>query len=879
VSFFAMRAGERRDVWTAFLTLFALIASHALLETARDALFLAKIPATRLPLMFLAIALCSVGLVKLNGVATRQLSTRRALSALTLSAAVITFGFYALGQHLGAWGLYALYIWSGLLATLVLAHFWDLVAERFTITQAKRLYGFIGAGSVLGAIAGSGAASLLARAMHADRLILVAAIGLGLAGLIPLLFAERPNAPQTSEETPRLSETVAYVAQDPYAQRVVVALFLATVCLTLSDYVFKSSIVALVPKAQLGAFLGSVYFAMNVLSLLCQLGLVAWILRRLSLGAALGILPALMVLCGLGIAMTGALAAVIALKAADGSLRYSLHRTTAELLILPFADDGRQRVKAFVDLVGQRGGQVFASLAILAFAAANAPTRAVAVGLTVLASVWLGYAIALRGPYLAVFRARLKASRANQLEHFPELDVASLETLLASFESPNDREVLAALNVLDRERKIHLVPALLLHHPSEQVVVQVLLLLTRSGRRSAVPTVNRIIDHPSPKVRAAVFAALAVLAPNPDQLRQRLLEEPSEEVRATLLVNLLVSGGTLTEERKRQIDELLRSGTAPARVAFAEAIGHSRAPGFDRALINLVESHESTVRRAAVQAMGHLATESLLPQIIGALGDEATRTDAERALINYGGSALPALTERFRDTRTPQALRWRIPSAMALCGSKQTLHGLIEWLPREPDGSVRFAILLVLERIVRQNPTLTVDRTALGRSVGETLTRAYRYLDARLNLERGAEQERTRKTLGYELLHDLLRDKERNARGRVFRLLGLLYPAEDFAQIYRSLTLSKQHRATSVELLENILREPVRSAVLGLVDDCADDLRLARAGRYHRVRSLEYSPLLSSLADGESAAVRELAHYHAAELGFELGAKSAGQAA
>src|SRR6185369_15506177 len=201
------------------------------------------------------------------------------------------------------------------------------------------------------------------------------------------------------------------------------------------------------------------------------------------------------------------------------------------------------------------------------------------------------------------------------------------------------------------------------------------------------------------------------------------------------------------------------------------------------------------------------------------------------------------------------------------------------WLPNEPDGSVRFAILLVLERIIRQNPTLSVDRAALGRSVNETLTRAYRYLDARLNLLRGAAQDAAHKTLGHELLHDLLRDKERNARGRLFRLLGLLHPAEDFGQIYRSLTLSKQHRATSVELLENILSEPVRSAVLGLVDDCADELRLIRAGRYHRVKPLDYAELLWQLAEGESDALRELARYHAGELGLELTAKPTGQAA
>ena len=56
MGFFAVRKVERRDVWTAFAALFMLIASHSVLETARDALFLAKVPATRLPWAYLALA-------------------------------------------------------------------------------------------------------------------------------------------------------------------------------------------------------------------------------------------------------------------------------------------------------------------------------------------------------------------------------------------------------------------------------------------------------------------------------------------------------------------------------------------------------------------------------------------------------------------------------------------------------------------------------------------------------------------------------------------------------------------------------------------------------------------------------------------------------
>ncbi len=150
--------------------------------------------------------------------------------------------------------------------------------------------------------------------------------------------------------------------------------------------------------------------------------------------------------------------------------------------------------------------------------------------------------------------------------------------------------------------------------------------------------------------------------------------------------------------------------------------------------------------------------------------------------------------------------------------------------------------------------------------MGETLTRAYRFLDARLQLVRGAHDDAARKTPGHELLRDLLRDKEESARQRLFRLLALLHPSEDLGQIYRSLSIGKEQRTTSVELFESILREPVRSSVLGLVDDCADELRLARAGQYHRPKAQAYDALLEQLQHSESDAVREVAEFHAVEL-------------
>ncbi|MEO8182970.1 MAG: hypothetical protein ABI895_29410, partial [Deltaproteobacteria bacterium] len=204
---------------------------------------------------------------------------------------------------------------------------------------------------------------------------------------------------------------------------------------------------------------------------------------------------------------------------------------------------------------------------------------------------------------------------------------------------------------------------------------------------------------------------------------------------------------------------------------------------------------------------------------------------------------------------------------------------LLGWLPRETDGGVRYQIIRELERLSRRNPKLLPEPSAVEQALEETVSRAFRYLDRRLCLRVGASADVRRKTAGHELLVALLRDKEANARGRLFRLLGVLYPSEDFAQIYRGLGATRELRATSLELVESIVREPLRSAVLALVDDGADELRLTRAGRYHRPLRSDYEALLGDLTRSRSEAVREVARFHAGELGLREPVTSDGEAA
>jgi ATP:ADP antiporter, AAA family len=867
----AVRPEERHDTWTAFFSLFGFIGSLAILEAARDALFLSKVPAARLPWTYIAIAVVSLAATKVQSGLARRLGSRFTLGAWTLTAGIVTVGFWGLLKPLGAAGVYALYVWSGVVTSLVLVHFWTLVGGLFSLTQAKRLYGIINAGSVLGALAGSGVATLLAQLVPPRGLLLAAGIGLVLTAFVPAFFSVAGVARGTEAEepasAPALADSAGFVARQQYARRVVGMLFVAAACLTVADFVFKSTAAAFVPRAQLARWLTTVYFALNAVSLVCQLTLTRWILRRFSVTSALAVLPVLLASGGLALVLGGGLGAALFIKGVDGSLRYSLHRTGSELLFMPFGDEARRRVRAFIDVVGQRGGQALASIGLLALGAWGAPRGVLAVGLVLLAFAWIGGSMALRAPYLRLFRSQLRGRTHDHAADFPALDVASLETLVAALDSDRNAEVLAALDVLEREKRAHLIPALILYHPAVVVVEHALTIFTRAHRKNVVPVIDRLLDHPSPRVRAATAAARSVLHPDAQPLLMRMSLEEVPEVRATIAVNLIASGEIFGEDARERIQALIDHGAPGTQIALVEAIARRGARGFNDVLVKLAAAHETDVRVAAAWAMGSVSDACFIPSLVELLAEERTRDVARQVLVGCGDAARDALVEALEDGSRRTALRWRIPQVIALFEHEGAAEALVRCLARERDGGVRFQIIRALDALVRRHTDLKLDRAVLGDTIAATVKRAYRYLDRRTILARGAREDPARGTRGHEALVRTARDKEKNAVDRLFRLLGLSYPLQDFPQIYRGLvSRHRDARASALELVGNVLDEPLRGAVVGLVDDAPDEERLAQAGRYHRPIRAGYEDLLGQLLDSNSESVRCVTLFHIGEL-------------
>jgi len=873
-----IRTNERSLAWGAFALLFLLMVSHAMLETARDTLFLSSIPASRLPIVYLLVAAASLTVLQVQKVMQARMPRRMSMSIYLAVASAVTWGLWLALPRLGDPGLYVLYVWSSVLITLVLVEFWLTMGRLLTVQQAKRLFAFVGTGSVAGAIAGFALAGAIATQFGATVLLPIAAGVLLVAVFVPPWLCRDVLEEEMDAVDERVDPTTdrAKLLLLPYVRKVAALILVGTVTVTVADYLFKASIAASVAPEELGTWFAGIYLALNVGALVVQLLLTAPLVRFLGVTRTATVLPVALSIGAIGTILGFGLPAALALKGTDGTLRHTLNHTARELLFVPLSERVRARVKGMIDVVGQRGGQAIASIGILGFVAVGVDDRVLGGLLLVLTILWAAIAVMLRDPYLAVFRQTLDQLATGRRLDFPELDVASLASLIEALNSPDEGMVVAALDILEREGKASLVPALLLYHPSTAVVTAALDVFTRAGRTDFIPIADQLQGNANPIVHAAVVRAKTALNPDEEYLRE-MTESHCRATRTTAAVFLHALGATSEEEAAAGLESLRNhENRSTAEMAIASAAPHADTPLIRRILVELIHSDDLPVAFQAVQAIGDIGAPDLLPALVPKLADRGLRDQVIDALPSFGSAALAYLDEVLGDSSHPSAARREIPKALARFSPVDAVPVLLKRLSC-PDGMVEYRIIRTLERLLQATPGLAESpegwgpdskgQTYVTDAIRTTLTQLYELMDKRLILTRGGDLDPSRQTDAHRFLIRLLSDKQLHAEERLVRLVGLLHAKEDFGSIWRGLH-SKQSRirASSQELLDHLLVAPFRRPVGVLFSDGGDDERLAAGSAHYTPAANDYAVVLSLLVDSDSASLSALAVAQVGEL-------------
>ena len=113
------------------------------------------------------------------------------------------------------------------------------------------------------------------------------------------------------------------------------------------------------------SFLGAVQLYTSVIGFVIQVWLTSKIQRYLGIGFALMILPFSLGVTGTLMLLNGVLWAPALARVMDTSLRYTVDKTTREILFLPLPDAVKQRAKPFIDVTVDRFSKGIGALIVL----------------------------------------------------------------------------------------------------------------------------------------------------------------------------------------------------------------------------------------------------------------------------------------------------------------------------------------------------------------------------------------------------------------------------------------------------------------------------------------------------------------------------------
>jgi AAA family ATP:ADP antiporter len=813
-------------------SLFLVITSYVTGKVARDALFLAHFKAVQLPYADIASGVLAGFVVSGYLRIGRRLSLRDLLvsSQLFFSANAAIFWIVIHYYH-PIWLLPVFYFWVGIVGVLAPTQVWTLANYLLTTREAKRIFGMVGGGGILGWVCAGFISKTTAKLLGTESLIL--AMVPFLAGSAVLTYivwqtgqmssadshhAPAP-APASGTRQKDVQGTIRLIFSSPYLAAIATVILVSSFTTTLTGWQFKA-----IAKDSFGhgdalaVFFGDFYFYTGILALTFQFLLTTRLLRRFGLSIMLFILPVSVLIGSGALLIWGSIAAAIFLKGSDQILRYSLDRSSVELLYLPLSPRIKLQAKWFIDTVIWRFGDGLAGVVTLLFATYLhwSPERLSSIAILLLLG-WLAAVFVSGRQYVATLKQSLVEHRltAEQTSSV-ELDRSTSEILASQMQASDPKEILYALNLFESARTPIIHPGLraLLDHPAPEVRQKALSILSAAGDKSICPQVERLLKDSSPDVRTeAMFYLTHHAHIDPLSVPEELNDFEDFSLRSAVAAFLARPGKTQDLETAQRIFETMvedpTDKSQRARQEVARLLG-TLPDAFVPLLSRLLTDPSPLVVDQAIRSAGQMKDSSFVPLLLNYLWHKDHAAEAIQALAHYGDAVVPQLNEMLGSDDTPLEIRREIPAVVAAIGSESAAKALGDHL-LEGDSSIRFKIIGALNKLRRQHPEMELDTQMLELLLDAEIFGHYRSYQI---IEAVDFPEESKQVVAPALKEALDQELE-----RIFRLLNLLYPQLDFHSVYMGLqSQNKTVHDNALEFLESSLKSQLRFILVPLLD-------------------------------------------------------------
>jgi AAA family ATP:ADP antiporter len=271
--------------------------------------------------------------------------------------------------------VWSFYLYGDLYNTVMVATFFAFLNDSVQPKAAKRLYGLIVLGGVLG-----GAVGTTFLAVYIDQLghgawmwlcvgatAVIAALAWGAGRIVDRAEASavrsEPEAKQTEEPRPSggaALEGARLVFRSPYLLAIVAIVGLYEIVSTVLDFQFTATVAHYLDGPAIGEHFSTLFAITNVSALVVQLLVTNAIMNNFSLRVALLVTP---------VVIFGASGAFLALpllwpgsllSTSDNAFNYSINQSAREALYTPTTRDEKYKAKAFIDMFVQRFAKAIA---------------------------------------------------------------------------------------------------------------------------------------------------------------------------------------------------------------------------------------------------------------------------------------------------------------------------------------------------------------------------------------------------------------------------------------------------------------------------------------------------------------------------------------
>lgn len=260
------------------------------------------------------------------------------------------------------------YLFGDVFVTIMVAGFFAFLNDSEDVHTARRLYGLIGLGGIMGGFFGSAVVAGYSRKIE-PSLVSLACVGmLVLIAVISWLFGRLVKDAAHGEPTVTtvfggykvLQHGVKAVICSPYLLGIAAIVGLYEMVSVIMDYQFTTTVLHFVSGEQLKVHFASVYFFTNFISLILQVFITRMVMVRYGVDKALFFLPVTAILGEAAFVLLPGLLAGSLLNTMDNAFSYSINQSAKEVLYVPVEREKKYSAKALIDIFVLRGAKAIA---------------------------------------------------------------------------------------------------------------------------------------------------------------------------------------------------------------------------------------------------------------------------------------------------------------------------------------------------------------------------------------------------------------------------------------------------------------------------------------------------------------------------------------